>query len=40
MNDAIEFVMRLYNVSREDAMSLYWDEIEAYMYLIEKGIKE
>ena len=33
MNEAIEFVMLFYNVSREDAVNLYWDEVEAYMEL-------
>ena len=33
MNEAIEFVMFFYNVSKEDAVNLYWDEIEAYMEL-------
>ena len=34
MNEAIEFVMSFYNVSREDAVNLYWDEVEAYMELM------
>ena len=33
MNEAIEFVMRFYHISREDAVNLYWDEVEAYMEL-------
>jgi hypothetical protein len=33
MNEAIEFVMNFYNISKEDAVNLYWDEIEAYMSL-------
>jgi hypothetical protein len=33
MNEAIEFVMKFYNISREDAVNLYWDEIEAYISL-------
>jgi len=33
MNEAIEFVMQCYNISRDDAINLYWDEIEAYMEL-------
>ena len=36
MNEAIEFVMQFYNISREDAINLYWDEVEAYMYIISK----
>jgi hypothetical protein len=30
---AIEFVMSFYQVSREVAIQLYWDEIEAFMSL-------
>ena len=39
MNEAIHFVMQFYNISRDDAITLYWDEIEAYMEigLINKG---
>lgn len=33
MNEAIEFVMQFYGVSKEDALNLYWDEVEAYMKL-------
>lgn len=33
MNEAIEFVMNFYDISKEDAVNLYWDEIEAYMLL-------
>jgi hypothetical protein len=33
MNEAIEFVMNFYNISKEDAVNLYWDEIKAYMSL-------
>jgi len=38
---AIEFVMKFYNISREDAVNLYWDEIEAYRSLADKlsGVK-
>lgn len=39
MNEAIEFVMQFYNISRDDAVNLYWDEIEAYMKLI-TGVEE
>jgi hypothetical protein len=41
MNEAIEFVMQFYNISRDDAINLYWDEIEAYMELSLKlnGVK-
>jgi len=34
MNEAIVFVMQFYNISRDDAVNLYWDEIEAYMEII------
>ena len=42
MNEAIEFVMNFYNISKEDAVNLYWDEIEAYMslQLKLKGVEE
>jgi hypothetical protein len=40
MNEAIEFVMQFYNVSREDAVNLYWDEVEAYMQLLNHGVEE
>jgi hypothetical protein len=33
MNEAIQFVMHFYNISWDDAVNLYWDEIEAYMEL-------
>ena len=33
MNEAIEFVMQFYNISWDDAVNLYWDEVEAYMEL-------
>ena len=36
MKEAIEFVMQFYDVSKEDAVNLYWDEIEAYMSLMTK----
>ena len=34
MKEAIEFVMRFYNVSWKTAVDLYWDEVEAYMKLV------
>ena len=40
MNEAIEFVMQFYNVYREDAVNLYWDEVEAYMQLLNNGVEE
>ena len=42
MNQAIEFVMSFYNISREDAVNLNWDEVEAYMLLASKmnGVEE
>jgi hypothetical protein len=33
---AILFVMEFYQVSREVAIQLYWDEIEAFMSLSNK----
>ena len=39
MNQAIEFVMMFYNISWEDAINLYWDEVEAYMYLLLNGVE-
>lgn len=33
MNEAIEFVMQFYRVSKDDAVNFYWDEVEAYMAL-------
>lgn len=36
MKEAIEFVMQFYGISKEDAVNLYWDEIEAYMSLMTK----
>jgi len=32
--EAIDFVMQLYMINRETAIRLYWDEIEAYMRLV------
>lgn len=42
MNEAIEFVMQFYRISRDDAVNLYWDEVEAYMKLSLKfnGVEE
>jgi hypothetical protein len=40
MEDAIKFVMFFYNVSRENAVNLYWDEVEAYMQLLNHGVDE
>jgi len=40
MNEAIEFVMQFYNISHEDAVNLYWDEVEAYMQLLNHGVEE
>ncbi len=40
MNErAIQYIMEFYRVSRDVACEFYWDEIEAYMKLMEK-IKE
>lgn len=38
MEEAIQFIMEFYQVTREDAVELYGDEIEAYMKLF--GIEE
>jgi len=42
MEQAIDFVMTFYSISKEDAVNYYWDEIEAYMSLLLKldGVKE
>jgi DNA primase len=36
MKEAIEFVMKFYHISFDDAVNYYWDEVEAYMRLSEK----
>ena len=33
MNKAINFVMHFYSISWDDAVNLYWDEVEAYVEL-------
>lgn len=33
MEEAILYVMHLYEISKEDAVQYYWDEVEAYMKL-------
>lgn len=33
MDDAIQFIMELYQVTWDVAIELYWDEIESYMFL-------
>lgn len=33
MIKAIEFIMAFYNISWEDAVNFYWDEVEAYILL-------
>jgi len=40
VNEAIQFVMFFYNVSKEDAVNLYWDEVESYMQLLNHGVEE
>ena len=40
MEEAIQVVMHLYDISREDAIQYYWDEVEAYMSLKEKLKKD
>ena len=39
MKEAIEFIMRFHNISHDDAVNYYWDEIEAYMELTNKELK-
>ena len=39
MNEAIELVLLFYNVSREHAVNLYWDEVEAYMQLLNRVVQ-
>ena len=34
--EAISFVMKFYQVTREEACELYQDEIKAYMWLIDE----
>jgi len=34
---AIQFVMEFYQVSREVACDLYWDEVQAYIRLMERN---
>ena len=38
--NAIKFVMDFYQVSREIAVELYWDEVEAFMRLSAKIEKD
>lgn len=33
MEEAIRFVMQLYDIPREYAIKYYWDEVESYMNL-------
>lgn len=40
LEKAVRFVMGFYNVSKNEAIELYLDEIEAYMRLLERGIEE
>ena len=35
-DEAIEFVMQFYNISRETAMVFFWDEVESYMELMDE----
>ena len=35
MEQAIQSIMEFYRVTRDVAVELYWDEIEAYMKLLE-----
>lgn len=34
--EAIAFVMEFYDQSREDIIAYYWDEVEAYLNVLEK----
>jgi len=34
--EAIQFVADFYNVTEEEAKEFYWDEVVAYMSLLEK----
>lgn len=36
MKESIEFIMNFYSITWEDAVNLYWDEVEAYMQLSQK----
>jgi hypothetical protein len=41
METAILFVMQFYQVSREDVVKYYWDEVESYLRLQEHfGVEE
>ena len=40
MIESIEFVMKFYNISWNDAINFYWDEVEAYMQLSQGEIDE
>ena len=40
MEEAIFMVMNYYRISRETAVNLYWDEVEAYMQLLNHGVEE
>ena len=35
-DEAIEFVMQFYNISRETAVVFFWDEVESYMELMDE----
>ena len=35
MEQAIRFIMEFYKVSWDDAVQYYWDEVEAYIKLME-----
>ena len=35
LDEAIEFVMEFYDVTYDDCVAFYWDEIEAYMRIVE-----
>lgn len=35
MEEAINFVCEFYNIDEETAVELYWDEIEAYMRILQ-----
>ena len=35
-DEAIEFVMQFYNISRETAVVFFWNEVESYMELMDE----
>ena len=35
---AITFVCNFYGVTRDECITAYWDEVEAYLRLLDKGV--